>query len=150
MTDFVPGLELSQRFYEEAVAPLLGGVLHSAALLGWGSEVLGLDTPRSTDHGWGPRLQIFVAERDARAVDQVLEARLPELYGGWPVRFGWDDVRVGKHVEVAPIGAWLERQLGFDPRPQPSLRQWLATPQQLLLEVTAGAVFHDGLGELAA
>ncbi len=150
MTDFVPGLELSQRFYEEAVAPLLGGVPHSAALLGWGSDVLGLDTPRSTDHGWGPRLQIFVAERDARAVDQVLEARLPELYGGWPVRFGWDDVRVGKHVEVAPIGAWLERQLGFDPRPQPSLRQWLATPQQLLLEVTAGAVFHDGLGELAA
>jgi hypothetical protein len=27
-------------------------------------------------------------------------------------------------------------------------RDWLAIPGQLLLEVTAGAVFHDGLGEL--
>ena len=31
-----------------------------------------------------------------------------------------------------------------------STRDWLAAPQQLLLEVTAGAVFHDGLEELGA
>ncbi len=27
-------------------------------------------------------------------------------------------------------------------------RDWLATPQQILLEVTRGAVFHDGIGDL--
>ena len=57
---FIPGVELARHFYDEAIAPLLGDVKHSAALLGWGSDVLGFDTERSTDHGWGPRLQILV------------------------------------------------------------------------------------------
>jgi hypothetical protein len=56
VSEFTPGTELSGAFYRDAVRPLLGGRPHAAALLGWGSEVLGLDTPRSTDHGWGPRL----------------------------------------------------------------------------------------------
>lgn len=45
MPEFVPGLELSRSFYEEVVRPLLDdafpGLVHSAALLGPGSEVLG-------------------------------------------------------------------------------------------------------------
>ena len=145
---FVPGLELARGFYEEVVAPLAAGVSHSAARLGWGSDVLGFDTPRSTDHGWGPRLQLFVAAGDVAALDARLEDELPEEYGGWPVRFGWDDNPVTKHVEVVELGAWLQERLGFDPRAGLSARDWLALPQQLLLEVTAGAVFHDGLGEL--
>ena len=62
---FVPGLELSRRFYAEAVRPVLRrhlpGTAHSAGLLGGGSEVLGLDTARSADHEWGPRLAVFLA-----------------------------------------------------------------------------------------
>jgi Domain of unknown function (DUF4037) len=144
---FVPGLELARGFYEEVVAPL-ADVPHSAARLGWGSDVLGFDTPRSTDHGWGPRLQLFVETADAATLDARLEEELPEEYRGWPVRFGWDDHPVTKHVEVAELGQWLEERLGLDPRRGLSTRDWLALPQQLLLEVTAGAVFHDGLGEL--
>ncbi len=52
---FVPGRELSRAFYHEVVRELVRDVEHSAALLGWGSDVLGFDTERSTDHGWGPR-----------------------------------------------------------------------------------------------
>ena len=146
--DFLPGLQLARGFYEEEVGPLLGDVRHSAALLGWGSDVLGFDTARSTDHGWGPRLQVFVAEDDVRTIDELLEERLPERYRGWSVRFGWDAHPVTKHVEVELLGAWLEHQLGFDPQAAPSLRDWLTAPQQRLLEVTSGAVFHDGLGTL--
>src|SRR6185312_3039441 len=58
---FLPGRELSAAFHAEVVGPLLAGVPHSAALLGYGSDVLGYDTPVSTDHGWGPRMQVFVA-----------------------------------------------------------------------------------------
>jgi hypothetical protein len=57
------GLELARGHYHDAVAPLVGDRVHSAALLGWGSDVLGFDTERSTDHGWGPRLQVFVARK---------------------------------------------------------------------------------------
>ena len=63
MTTFIPGIELSRLFFVEAVKPLLEasvpGLLYGAALLGSGSEVLGFDTEMSTDHDWGPRVDIF-------------------------------------------------------------------------------------------
>lgn len=46
---FIPGLSLAADTYHEAVRPILDathpGLVHSAALLGPGSEVLGFDTP---------------------------------------------------------------------------------------------------------
>ncbi|MBD0354275.1 MAG: hypothetical protein ICV58_03755, partial [Rubrobacteraceae bacterium] len=64
MPEFISGLRLGSLFYEEAVEPALvsefAGLDHSAALIGYGSEVLGYDTPRSTDHEWGPRLLLFL------------------------------------------------------------------------------------------
>ena len=65
---------------------------HSAALLGWGSDVLGFDTAVSTDHGWGPRMHVFLAASDVDAVRRDMDAGLPEQFRGWPVRFGWDGV----------------------------------------------------------
>ncbi len=150
MPDFVPGLELSRAFYDEIVAALVGDVPHAAALIGTGSDVLGLDTPRSTDHGWGPRLQVFVDAEDVAAVQARIEGGLPVEFGGWPTRFGWDDVPETHHVTVCPLAEWLVEGLRFDPRSGVRLRDWLATPQQALLEVTRGAVFHDEAGELAA
>jgi hypothetical protein len=147
---FVPGLELARAFYDETIAPLVGDVEHAAGLLGSGSDVMGFDTERSTDHGWGPRLQLFVARENTAPVREAIEASLPADFRGWPTRFGWDDVPVSHHVDVVPLGEWLERRLGFDPRGGVSTRQWLSTPQQALLEVTAGAVFHDPRGEVAA
>ena len=44
--------------------------------------------------------------------------------------------------------AFFDRWLGFDPRSGLSLRDWLSTPEQLLIEMTRGGVFHDDLGEL--
>jgi Domain of unknown function (DUF4037) len=148
VSDFVRGLDLARAFYEEAVAPLLGRVRHAAALLGWGSEVLGYDTERSTDHGWGPRLQVFVQGENVASLRRAIDANLPDEFRGWPTRFGWDAVPVSHHVEVAPLAEWLRARLGFDPSQGISVQDWLSTPQQVLLEMTAGAVFHDDLGEL--
>ena len=54
---FVPGVRLAGEFYAEVVRPLLEvefpGLPYAAALIGAGSEVLGFDTERSTDHDWG-------------------------------------------------------------------------------------------------
>lgn len=150
MPEFVPGLELSRAFYEEVVAAILGDTPHAAARIGWGSDVLGLDTERSTDHGWGPRVSIFVEESEVEPVRRLVDFGLPEEFQGWPTRFGWDDVPVTHHVEVDTVATWMRRLLGFDPRAGLSTDNWLATPQQILLEVTAGAVFHDSSGELTA
>ena len=146
---FVPGLRLAERFYTEVVGPLLEDRDHAAAFLGTGSDVLGLDTPRSTDHGWGPRLEVFVAAPDVEPVRALLDERLPESFAGWPVRYGWDDVAVAHHVEVAERAEWFGRRVGFDPCEPVSTRDWLTAPSQVLLELTSGAVFRDERGDLS-
>ena len=157
---FRPGLRLAGEFYAEAVHPLLGeefpGLDYAAALLGPGSEVLGFDTERSTDHDWGPRLQVFLGAEDAGRlagpIDEMLAERLPAAFRGYPVAFGVtrDPASGSRHrVEVTGLDAWLTRRLGFDPRSGVRLEDWLATPWQRFAEVTAGAVFHDAPGELS-
>jgi hypothetical protein len=81
---FVPGQELARAFYEEVVAVALGDIRHSAALLGTGSDVLGFDTERSTDHGWGPRMHVFAERGDVERVRDAVDAALPDAFRGWP------------------------------------------------------------------
>jgi hypothetical protein len=157
--NFRPGIELAGIFYAEVVGPLLAesfpGLPHSAALIGPGSEVLGFDSPRSADHDWGLRLQVLLSDQDARSalpaeVSDCLAARLPAQFRGYPTVFpaSGTERKPGEPshwVEVAGLGDWLGGRLGFDPRSGVGLADWLATPTQVLAEVTGGAVFHDGL-----
>jgi hypothetical protein len=159
---FVPGLQLSRAFYAEAVGPLLADVRHSAARIGPGSEVLGLDTPRSADHEWGPRLEVFLSPADAGRVpelDRRLAERLPRTFHGWPTHFEpAEDDHAGRmaptdgpvrhRVGLTTAEEWSHQRLGVDPRRGLSPADWLGLPTQALAEATAGAVFHDGLGEL--
>jgi len=147
--EFIPGLELAGAFYREAVGPLIGGVPHSAALIGTGSDVLGFDTARSTDHGWGPRVQVFVDATDVQAATGRVDAGLPESFRDWPVRYGWGPVPVQHHVMVTTLPEYLVALLGVDATRPLATADWLVTPQQLLLGVSGGAVFRDDTGELA-
>ncbi|MFC8451573.1 DUF4037 domain-containing protein [Kitasatospora sp. NPDC057223] len=172
-TAFVPGLELSRILFDEAVRPLLDGAYpglrYAAARVGPGSEVLGFDTPRSADHDWGPRLELFLAPEDAarHAADlhELLARRLPKQVRGWPTHFRPSgdpsdpvahlevtDGPVAHRVVVQEVDAWLATQLGAATAARAdaelTVRDWLAMPQQKLAEVTGGAVFHDGLGTL--
>ena len=154
---FIPGLELARVFYLEAVRPLLDqefpGLPHTAALIGPGSEVQGFDSQRSTDHDWGPRLQIFLSDAHAASADSVIEmlaARLPAEVRGYPTVFAASDAKgeqASHWVTVAGLRTWLIEKLGFDPAAGVDLLDWLAVPTQVLAEITGGAVFHDGLGE---
>ncbi|WP_140427045.1 DUF4037 domain-containing protein, partial [Ensifer aridi] len=146
---FVQGLALARNFYADVVRPLIK-VPHAASLLGEGSEVLGFDQPRSTDHAWGPRLQVFVDAPHVQAVGAAVEHGLPPEFMGWPVQFfSWQTNTVRHHVEITTLGDWIRSQIGIDPiAVELSTPAWLALPQQLLLQVTAGEVFHDDTGEL--
>ena len=157
---FLPGLDLARDFYATVVRPLLEqelpGLGYAAALLGPGSEVAGYDTERSTDHDWGPRLQVFLGDGDAERhaaepCAAMLAGRLPGEFRGYPVGFPVtrEPDGIARHrVEVTGLGAWLTARLGFDPRRAVTLLDWLATPAQRLAEFTTGEVFHDGPGEL--
>jgi hypothetical protein len=150
VADFVAGADLAERFYQDVIRAAVGPRTHSAALVGTGSDVLGFDTIRSTDHGWGPRMHLFVSEADVAEVASDVEAALPATFMGWPTRYGWDAVPVQSHVVVCELSAWLREHIGLDPREGMTTIDWLATPQQLFLQVTAGRVLHDPAGELAA
>lgn len=162
---FKAGRELCGDFYAQAVRPILdaefGGIRHSAGLIGPGSEVLGFDTERSSDHHWGPRVQLFVERHDPTIAD-VLARQLPHHFQGWSTSFAPPDpddngVRlleertdgpVNHRVEVAEPDSFFADLLGFAPRDPVNLQDWLATPSQILRSVTSAAVYHDELGVL--
>ena len=168
MTQFIHGVQLNEMFYREAVAPILAAAFpelrYSAALIGHGSDVLGYDSERSTDHGWGPRLLIFLPEEDYRAqaesISEILSARLPREFRSYSTNFAepnenrvrWmvpvESGRVRHHVYFHTVRGFIGSYLGIDSRDTPTIVDWLLMYQNALLEITGGAVYHDGLGEL--
>ncbi|HEY5178715.1 MAG TPA: DUF4037 domain-containing protein [Dermatophilaceae bacterium] len=149
MSGFVPGLELCRNFYAEVVAPAVVAP-HGAALLGPGSDVLGYDTERSTDHDWGPRCQLFVQASDLDEVRSRVLTSLPKAYGGRLLAIGRDGERLEPQVVIATLPAWLEGELGWDlGERELTAVDWLLIPQTRLLGITQGAVFADPDGDLA-
>ncbi|MDC7121402.1 DUF4037 domain-containing protein [Cellulomonas fimi] len=160
---FVPGAQLARLLYGH-VAPVLAarGLPHTAALVGPGSDVLGLDDATSTDHDWGPRLQVLLSPADharhAAALHDELRHVLPDEVGGWTTRaaapaadgtrgqgVGDPGTPVEHRVEILTLDTLLTRVLG-DVRPPLAVADWLVVPQQRLLSLTAGVVLHDDLG----
>src|SRR4030095_8015225 len=95
MTGFISGIDLSRTFFAEVVRPIVErttpGIEYAAGLLGSGSEVFGFDTAMSTDHDWGPRVDLFLSEANVEshrhALDSALRDGLPTEHRGYPTSF---------------------------------------------------------------
>jgi hypothetical protein len=168
MPDFVPGIVLARQFYREAVRPILDeafpGLAHAAGLIGFGSEVLGFDTPVSADHHWGPRVLLFLGDQDcdrqADAIRDVMRRRLPTSCLGWSTNFSAPDLDdqgvqrlqpgregdINHRVEVQTATRFFRDYLGLDVLAPLTASTWLTLPSQKLGTVTAGELFHDGVG----
>jgi hypothetical protein len=164
---FIPGLVLSRLFYEEAVAPVLAthfpGLVHGAGRLDTGSEVLGFDSPRSMDHWWGPRVQLFVeADHSAHQIHSVLADELPFDIRGFPTHMHVEDAATGsvfmRHTDQRPINhmvhvttarEFFATYLGVEPLTRALTPvDWLTMPEQHLRTIASGGVWHDGTREL--
>jgi hypothetical protein len=121
------------------VAPLLDGTRHGAALLGEGSEVLGFDDEISQDHDFGARVQIFLPEGTDRTPVRALLTAVPMELEGFAIRY-----------QVTTVDDFVARRLGVSGRDGLTVADWLLAPTQRLRTLTAGAVFADPDGELAA
>jgi hypothetical protein len=166
MPEFIPGLKLSELFYHETVHPILDAHFprqaHAAALIGFGSDVIGFDTPLSRDHMWGPRLVLLLPEREYEtqqpAVDGALRNNLPRTFRGYSTHFAEpdnEDVRimadagsgpVNHLVEITTLKRYIGANLGIDPYHEMELADWLTILEHRLLAITSGGVFHDELG----
>ncbi len=167
MTDaaFIPGLELSEAFFLEAVKPIVHkaspGLRYSAGLIGSGSEVLGFDTAMSADHHWGPRVMLFLQTDDWHehrdALHQRLSEQLPRRFKGYPTSFTSPDGHdkgvqlldysdtgaVNHRVEIITVENFFEKYLAFDIGGVPTAADWLSFPEQKLRSITAGKIFQD-------
>ncbi|MGA2975915.1 MAG: DUF4037 domain-containing protein [Spirochaetia bacterium] len=168
---FIPGLVLGRAFFHDVAQGIVESVVppdaYAAAFMGHGSDVLGYDSERSTDHNWGPRFQLFLSDdlhaARAEALDAELTKRLPHAFHGYPVSFSDPDPQdngtqvpvpsdegpVHHLVEITTIKRYLERHLGRDVRDGIGVMDWLTFPEQRLIELTSGEVFHDPRQELA-
>lgn len=168
---FVPGHQLSAALYHRIVEPTLTANLprlqYAAGLIGYGSDVLGYDTPTSTDHDWGPRVQIVVDDADRHTVTprilDAVDAALPETIQGVPIdlpgaaQLPGDQVhhhnspsgRRNHGVTVTSVEQLQRDLLGIMTPPSDwTPGQWLVVPREGLLEFTAGPVHHDDTGHL--
>ena len=168
MPEFIPGRQLNEAYYWEAVRPILDAhfpdLAHSAGLIGEGSDVIGFDTSVSRDHMWGPRLVIFLPPDEftatADALDQTLRRRLPLTFRGYSTHFGEPDLadggtRVVQVIEHGPvhhlikfytIDSFWRQELGISAFQEPDSTDWLTFQEQRLLTLTAGKIYSDGLG----
>lgn len=166
MGEFIKGLDLSELFYKECVKQILDGhypnLKYSAALIGDGSEILGFDTPLSTDHDWGPRMFIFLGGEDYLLlkddISQTLSNTLPhEFYGYSTSRWTDQEITVSEDKNSLPINHMIEFYtvkfffeiyLGINPYDKLNAIEWLTLQEHGLLGITKGRIFYDGLGEL--
>ena len=166
MPKFIPGLRLSELYYKQIVEPILRSkfprLKYSAGLLGSGSEVLGYDNQQSRDHNWGLRLFLFLNDDDLKTksnrIDKVLRRNLPNSFLGYSTSFGKPDeigVRIPKqsssgkiehYIMFYSIKSFFKEYLGIDPFQKITDSIWLTLPQQKLLSIVKGKIFHDGLG----
>jgi len=164
---FIKGLDLSELLYREAVKPILAkhypALTYSAAWLGLGSDVLGFDTPQSMDHDWGPRLMLFLGDADHETyhdeIDLSLRRELPAELHGYPTSFGrhedgtavmatTDGGLINHGVVFSTVQRFFKDVLKFDPTGIIRPLDWVSVPENRLLMLTSGRVFHDGLGQL--
>jgi hypothetical protein len=165
MKQFIPGMELSHRFYGEVVKPLVEqefrGLAYTAGLIDYGSDVLGFDTEVSIDHQWGPRLSLFLKLDDIADVgprlDKMLGARLPAEFLGFSTNFSGTRADYIRHMEHGTHGhvkhlirihtaeEFFLQHLGIDIHGDIRARDWLVYPQQRLATIRSGRLFCDGL-----
>lgn len=169
---FMSGLDLSECFYHEIVKPLLGefdaSLIHSAALIGKGSEVIGCDTAMSMDHDWGPRMILFLRDTDLiqykDSLNAFLSCRLPQKFRGFFTNFSNPDtigVRLMEpaaegqpifhNIKITSINEYFKEYLGVEVSKYPEntlpVTVWLTLPEQKLLTLVMGRIFVDHTGK---
>ncbi|MBS1957055.1 MAG: DUF4037 domain-containing protein [Cyanobacteria bacterium SZAS-4] len=164
------GLDLSERYFRQAVRPLLHShfpeMEFSAGLIGDGSEVLGFDSEMSQDHDWGPRVMLFLSDSDhakfGKQVALMLQKHLPKTFGGFSTQFttpnqivelrSTNEMSDGEHptkshsAEVLTLQKFFSQHIKFELSEEIEPSDWLTFPEQKLATIIAGRVFEDQIG----
>jgi hypothetical protein len=131
---------------------------------------LGFDTEMSTDHDWGPRVDVFLMNADVEAhrltLETALRNELPPEHRGYTTSFSDPDpndngTRLPEHRERGAIRhkigimsptRFVRDYLAYEVADTIPAADWLTFPEQKLRTIAHGPIFHDdlGLGDLRA
>lgn len=148
--------DISRRFFLEHLLPVLHRELPAETaetafgLFGYGSEAYGMDDEVSRDHHWGLRIDALLPEalfeKAGRAMVERVSAALPSSYEGIPLREGHVS---GTGLAPDSLEGFLRRTIGL-PRAPETAEEWLSIPEEDILHVTNGEVWHDPSGRFSA
>ena len=148
--------DASRGLFREVILPLLLREFPEVAaqtafgLFGYGSEAYGLDDSYSRDHHWGLRIDALMPEdlfsADRYPLLERVRARLPATFHGYALRAGH---LAGSGLAPDSLPAFLTRTLGIDHPPE-TYREWLQLPEEDIIHVVNGEVWHDPSGRFTA
>ncbi|MEM8859765.1 MAG: DUF4037 domain-containing protein [Chloroflexota bacterium] len=149
-------IDISREFFHEIVQPIL--VEHfpeetartTFGLFGYGSEALRMDDEYSRDHHWGVRIDALmpadVFESKKQSMLDTLAAHLPDSYQGHSLQEGH---LAGAGLSPDSMEGFLLRTVGLD-QPPKTHAEWLSVPEEDIIHVVNGEIWHDPLGEFTA
>lgn len=152
------GLDIARSYFEQYGMPMLEEKFPdlipqlAAGLIGEGSECSGYDDQVSRDHDFEPGFCLFLPGEDR--VDRRTAFLLERAYAALPREFmglrrSLMQPVGGARRGVIRIPDFLTAKTGTpDGRLTPE--QWIALPEQSLLECVNGEVFFDNSGEITA
>ena len=154
MTDSI--IDISKGFFEEYVRPLLATrfpdefAQMACGVWGLGSEALRLDDDLSRDHHFGLRIDAIMPlellQTRWPAVQAILESDLPREYMGHSLV---ERAVVGAGIAPDSLRGFLTRTIGFDHPPRTD-QEWLSIPEEDVIHVINGEVWHDPSGRFTA
>lgn len=149
-------IEVSHQFFETVVLPILQREFPEETaqtafgLFGLGSEAYLMDDAYSRDHHWGLRIDalmpdgVFASRREE--ILRVLSLHLPTSFRGYTLRAGH---LAGTGLAPDSYRAFLLRTIGIEHPPQ-TYEEWLQLPEEDIIHIINGEVWHDPAGEFTA
>lgn len=149
-------IDISREFFEQVVKPILEAnfpeetAQTAFGVFGYGSEALRLDDDYSRDHHWGLRIDALMPDELFQSrheeMMQVVRANLPPTFQGHSLREGHV---AGAGLAPDSLSAFLIRTIGLDHAPQ-TYREWLNFPDEDVIHIVNGEVWHDPAGKFTA
>jgi hypothetical protein len=148
--------DISRELFGEVVLPILQREFPQETaraafgLFGLGSEALGMDDELSRDHHWGVRIDGLVPDdvpiERREAIQRTVCAQLPHSFQGISLREGH---LAGAGLTLDGLQSFLQRSIGLNHVPE-SHREWLQIPEEDIIHVINGEVWHDPSGDFTA
>jgi len=149
-------IDISRVFFLAVLKPILERefpdetALTAFGLFGYGSEALGMDDELSRDHHWGVRIDALVPDTIPQSrrdqIQQTVRAKLPASFQGHSLR---ERHLSGAGLTLDGLQAFLRRTIGIEHAPE-TYAEWLQVPEEEIIHLTNGQVWHDPSGQFTA